>query len=192
MTEMTDAYDWHGRELVDRHGSKIGTIMELYVDQTDQPEWAAVRTGLFGKQLSLVPIHDSEPWRGQVRVPFEKDQVRDAPRIDPEGELSPGEEAALYAHYGMAYSDSRSDRGLSQGTGEADSGRLEGTREADFGDRARPPVGGDVSGPTTDDAMTRSEEELHVGAARRERGRMRLRKYVVTEHVQRSVPVRRE
>jgi uncharacterized protein (TIGR02271 family) len=181
MTEMTHAYDWHGRELVDRHGTKVGTVVELYVDErTDQPEWAAVRTGLFGKQVHLVPIHDAEPSRGQVRVPFDKDQLEDSPRIDPEGELSPREEAALYDHYGMAYSQGRSDSGL------------EKRREADFGDRARPPVGRDVSGPTTDDAMPRSEEELHVGATRRERGRARLRKYVVTEHVQRTVPVRRE
>jgi uncharacterized protein (TIGR02271 family) len=53
-------------------------------------------------------------------------------------------------------------------------------------------VGRDVSGPTTDDAMTRSEEELRVGTRARESGRVRLRKYVVTEHVQQTVPVRRE
>jgi uncharacterized protein (TIGR02271 family) len=49
-----------------------------------------------------------------------------------------------------------------------------------------------VSGPNTDDAMTRSEEELRVGTTERERGRARLRKYVVTENVQTTVPLRRE
>jgi len=39
----------------------------------------------------------------------------------------------------------------------------------------RDPVGRDTSGPTTDEAMTRSEEELRVGTADRERGRARLR-----------------
>lgn len=53
-------------------------------------------------------------------------------------------------------------------------------------------VGRDVSGPTTDDAMTRSEEELRVGTESRERGRVRLRKYVVTEQVTKTVPVSRE
>jgi uncharacterized protein (TIGR02271 family) len=170
MTGMTDAYEWHGRDLVDRQGDKVGTIEELYLDQqTEQPEWAAVRTGLFGKKLTFVPIQDAEPSSGQVRVPFEKDQVKDAPRID--GELSQQHEAKLYAHYGMAYSERRSDSGLPEATGA---------------------VGHDVSGPTTDDAMTRSEEELRVGTASRERGRARLRKYVVTEHVQQTVPVQRE
>jgi uncharacterized protein (TIGR02271 family) len=53
-------------------------------------------------------------------------------------------------------------------------------------------VGRDTSGPTTDDAMTRSEEELRVGTERRERGRARLRKYVETEQVEKTVPVQRE
>jgi uncharacterized protein (TIGR02271 family) len=44
----------------------------------------------------------------------------------------------------------------------------------------------------TDDAMTRSEEEVSVGKTRQERGRVRLRKYVVTENVQQTVPVQRE
>jgi uncharacterized protein (TIGR02271 family) len=53
-------------------------------------------------------------------------------------------------------------------------------------------VGNDVSGPETDDAMTRSEEELRVGTTRRETGTARLRKYVVTENVTETVPVQRE
>jgi uncharacterized protein (TIGR02271 family) len=182
MTEMTHAYDWHGRDLVDRHGDKVGTVVDLYVyERTAEPEWAAVRTGLFGKQVSLVPIRHAEPSRGRVRVPFDKQQVEDAPRIDPEHELSERDEAALYEHYGMAYTETRPDSPQTQATGEAGSG-----------DRPAAPVGRDASGPTTDDAMTRSEEEVRVGAARRERGRVRLRKYVVTEHVQQTVPVRRE
>ena len=40
--------------------------------------------------------------------------------------------------------------------------------------------------------MTRSEEELIVGSRPRVRGKARLKKYVVTEHVQRTIPVHRE
>ena len=29
MTRMTDAYEWHGRDLVDQQGDKVGTIEEL-------------------------------------------------------------------------------------------------------------------------------------------------------------------
>jgi uncharacterized protein (TIGR02271 family) len=182
MNQMTHAYEWHGRDLVDRHGDKVGTVEEIYVDElTDEPEWAAVRSDLFGQKLSFVPIEEAEPSGAQVRVPFDKDQVKDAPRIDPGGDLSQREEAMLYAHYGMAYSERRSDRT-----------RPEASTETDSGDRTRASGDRDPRRSTTDDAMTRSEEELRVGAARRERGRARLRKYVVTEHVQKTVPVRRE
>ena len=178
MTQMTEAYDWRGREIVDAEGDKVGTLEELFRDEdTDQPEWAVVRTGMFGTKLSFIPIQGAEPAGEDVRVPFSKAQIKDAPRIDDsDGQLSQQEEAELYEHYGMNYGERRSDSGL-PGGGAADNG---GT------------VGHDTSGPTTDEAMTRSEEELKVGKADRERGRARLRKYVVTEEVQQTVPVRRE
>jgi uncharacterized protein (TIGR02271 family) len=180
MTHVTEAYDWSGRELVDADGSRVGTIEALFRDEeTEQPEWAAVKTGLFGTKLSFVPIQAAEPSGEDVRVPFSKDQIKDSPKIDDsEGQLSQDEEAQLYEHYGMAYGERRSDSGLPEG-GPA-------------GDGGNGATGRDVSGPTTDEAMTRSEEELRVGTAERERGRARLRKYVVTEEVQQTVPVRRE
>jgi uncharacterized protein (TIGR02271 family) len=161
MTEVTEAYEWRGREVVDSAGEKIGSLEEVYLDTTSgRPEWAAVKTGLFGMQLSFVPLRDSRPQGGKVVVPYSRDHVKDAPSVEPDGELSSQEEQRLYGHYGMAVFD-----------------------EAE---------GRDVSGPTTDDAMTRSEEELRVGTRSRERGRARLRKYVVTEEVQQTVPVQRE
>jgi uncharacterized protein (TIGR02271 family) len=173
MTQMTEAYDWRGREIVDADGDRVGTLEELFRDEdTDQPEWGVVRTGMFGTKLSFVPIQGAEPAGEDVRVPFSKAQIKDAPKIDDsDGQLSQQEEAQLYEHYGMSYRERRSDSGLPENGGAA---------------------GHDVSGPTTDDAMTRSEEELKVGKADRERGRARLRKYVVTEQVQQTVPVRRE
>ena len=179
MTQVTEAYDWSGRELIDAYGSKVGTIEALFQDQqTEEPEWAAVKTGLFGTKLSFVPIEQAVPSGESLRVPFSKDQIKDAPNIDDsDGQLSQQQEAELYAHYGMSYGESRSESGLP---------------ESESGNGHRRPVGHDVSGPTTDDAMTRSEEEVRIGTADRERGRARLRKYVVTEQVQKTVPVRRE
>jgi uncharacterized protein (TIGR02271 family) len=171
--------DWRGRTVVDQDGNKIGSIDEIYMDaQTEQPEWLAVKTGLLGTKVSFVPIRDAAESGGDVRVPYDKNQVKNAPSAEADQELSQDEERALYDHYGLDYSEQSSESGLPKG------GRGRG--------RDRGQVGRDVSGPTTDDAMTRSEEELKVGTARRERGRARLRKYVVTEEVTRTVPVQRE
>jgi uncharacterized protein (TIGR02271 family) len=164
MTQITEAYDWRGREIIDADGDKVGTLEELFRDEdTQAPEWAVVRTGMFGTKLSFVPIQGAEPRGEDVQVLFSKAQIKDAPRIDDsDGQLSQDEEARLYEHYGVSQSDGRDTNGH------------------------------DTSGPTTDDAMTRSEEELRVGKVERERGRARLRKYVVTEQVTQTVPVKRE
>jgi uncharacterized protein (TIGR02271 family) len=165
---------WRGAAAVDPNGEKIGTIDEIYADaDTGKPEWLAVKTGLFGMRLSFVPIAEATETGGQVRVPYDNQQVKDAPAVERDDELSQEEEANLYRHYGLGYSEARSDSGLPRGSG-------------------RDTVGHDTSGPTTDDAMTRSEEELRVGKTSRESGRARLRKYVVTEQVQQTVPVQRE
>ena len=171
-TDMTHAYDWNGRTLKDRNGDKIGTIDALYLDQqTDKPEWALVNTGLFGTKSSFVPLAGAAPRGEDVVVKVEAQQVKDAPKMEPDEQLSEQQEAELFRHYGIDYT-------------------AEGSVTAT--DDARGTVGHDTSGPTTDNAMTRSEEELRVGTAKQERGRARLRKYVVTEQVQQTVPVQRE
>jgi uncharacterized protein (TIGR02271 family) len=176
--------EWRGQELLDNDGDKIGTIEEIYLDtDTDQPEWALVKTGLFGGKGTFVPLQQANPTGDGVQVPFEKAHVKDAPNIDPDGQLSRSEERTLYEHYGLGYDDSQSGSGTGTGNGGG---------EYDRDRSAEGTVGHDTSGPTTDDAMTRSEEELDVGTAQRESGKARLRKYVVTEEVQKTVPVRRE
>jgi uncharacterized protein (TIGR02271 family) len=165
---------WRGRTAVDNDGDKIGEIKEIYLDrQSGQPQWALVSTGLL-KGQSFVPLQGAtDEGADSVRFPYEKSLIKDAPSIDADQELSPEEEQTLYRHYNVEWGECDYDR-------DYDSGRDRGT------------VGRDTSGPTTDDAMTRSEEELAVGKTSRESGRARLRKYVVTEQVQTTVPVQRE
>ncbi len=175
MPETTEAYDFHGRTLVDSDGEKIGKIDELYYDhEGGQPEWALVNTGLFGTKKTFVPIRTASPAGEDLQVPVTKQQVKDAPQVDANQELSEAEERRLFEHYDVPYT--------TEGSTTA-TGTPEATERGD---------GYDTSGPNTDEAMTRSEEELRVGTTERESGRVRLRKYVVTEDVQTTVPVRRE
>jgi uncharacterized protein (TIGR02271 family) len=175
MQDTETVRTWQGRTLLDRDGSRIGTIDAIYLDdRTGQPEWALVNTGLFGTKSSFVPLAQAFQSDNDVLVPYGKQLVMDAPRVDPDQHLSEAEERQLWRHYGLDYDTI--DRSVASGT--------------DATSRTR--VGRDTSGPTTDEAMTRSEEELRVGTTQRERGRVRLRKYVTTEQVQQAVPVRRE
>jgi uncharacterized protein (TIGR02271 family) len=170
MPDIDTVRTWEARTMVDRDGGRIGPIDAIYVDdQSGEPEWALVNTGLFGTKASFVPLAQATEDVGDVRVPHDKQLVKDAPRVDPDGHLSQDEERQLWHHYGLDY-----DRTTRRRTSGRDA------------------VERDTSGPPTDDAMTRSEEELRVGTTQRERGRVRLRKYITTEQVQQTVPVQRE
>jgi len=200
MATMQEIETWRGRTLYDRDGDKIGTIEDVYLDRNSgDPEWVAVKTGMFGSNMSFVPIRDASAEGDDVRVSHEKDLVKDAPNVDADGQLSPEEERRLYQHYGRGDYDEWNDSSEDRTTGvmgRDDSDRYGDGRtdDRDF-DREgddRGTVGRDTSGPTTDDAMTRSEDELRVGTQRRGAGRARLRKYVETENVEQTVPVQRE
>jgi uncharacterized protein (TIGR02271 family) len=186
MPEMTDAYQWHGRTMVGSDGEKIGKISEIYEDPaTGKPEWATVSSGLFGTKSNFVPLAGAAPSGEDVRASVTKAQVKDAPGVEADGDLSEQEEQRLFEHYGVPYTTegSTTAQGAPQTGQQSDVGRTETDRAT---------VGHDTSGPTTDDAMTRSEEELRVGTRQREAGRARLRKYVVTEQVTTTVPVSHE
>ncbi|MBA2533370.1 MAG: PRC and DUF2382 domain-containing protein [Nocardioidaceae bacterium] len=151
-------------------GGKIGKVGQIYLDdQSGQPEWATVNTGLFGTSESFVPLSDASFTGDRLSVGFTKDKVKDAPNIgDSDGHLTPEQEQELYAYYGRSY-------------GESD---VDTTRTQDYDTTTRT---SDV-----DDAMTVSEEKVNIGTRSQEVGRARLRKYVDTEYVEQTVPVRKE
>ncbi|MCU1633093.1 MAG: Photosystem reaction center subunit [Micrococcaceae bacterium] len=212
----------NGGNVVGSDGEKIGSIGQVYLDdQTGEPSWVTAKTGLFGTSESFVPLQGADVEGHDVRVPYSKHQVKDAPRVESDGNLSPEEEDRLYRHYEIGggtsgYSDTTTTSGTSGTSGYSDtttsgtvgqgdrdvdidttSGRHSGRTDTDASTRSntsdtRGTVGHDTSGPTTDEAMTRSEEQLRVGTERREVGSARLRKYVVTENVTQTVPVSRE
>ena len=104
---------WVGRTALGRQEEKIGTITDVYVDdQTNEPEWLAVTTGLLGARVSFVPLHGAIAQGNEVRLPFSKDQVKDAPDAEPDVRLSMEEEARLYQYWGLSYGDALSDSGL--------------------------------------------------------------------------------
>jgi uncharacterized protein (TIGR02271 family) len=192
MRTREDLQRWRGMTAVDSNGDKVGKIDEIYLDRSSgEPEWATVNTGLFGMRTSFVPISDAQSGDDAVRLAHTKDEIKDAPNIDADGELSTEEEQRLYEYYGRTdYGDWNDETDRTEGTRDrGDEGRGRFTRDDD---ETRSTSGRDTSGPNTDDAMTRSEEELHVGSERRESGRARLRKSVVTEEVTKTVPVQRE
>jgi len=196
----------HGK-VVTGHGDKVGGIGQVYVDDaTGVPNWVTVKTGLFGSAETFVPVDGAHLAGDDIVVAYDKDTIKAAPRVDADGSLSPEEEQTLYRHYGLDDAQGADIAGRTAGRdtsrGQASGWDGVGDAPSDLDDPSeahdhRPgttkaTVGQDRSGPTTDDAMTRSEERLQVGTQTREAGRARLRKYVVTERVTQTVPVRHE
>ncbi|WBP85665.1 PRC and DUF2382 domain-containing protein [Kitasatospora cathayae] len=101
MQTDIDPRDLIGHKAVDRNGDKIGTVDEVYLDDaTGQPEWAAVRTGIFGRD-AFVPLTTSEFSGDELRVPYDKSLVKDSPDFGVGQHLSPAQELQLYRYYGL-------------------------------------------------------------------------------------------
>src|SRR4051812_44638315 len=167
-----------GSTVYDSDGDKIGKIGNVYYDdETDQPKWLTVNTGLFGTNETFVPVQGSELANdGRVTATYDKAMIKDAPNVSADTHLSPEEEQQLYRYYNLGDDTARTGAGYD----EQDS-TLGRDRRDQVGESTA--EGRDTSGPTTDKAMTRSEEQLRVETESREAGRARLRKHIVTEDV---------
>jgi len=160
-----DATAYIGQNLYDNDGSKVGKIGGVFVDDTTgQPDWITVSTGFFGTNESFVPIDDVDRHEDGLRVPFGKDQIKNAPNVDLDGgHLSPDEEQTLYQHYGRSY-DAVKGQGYGQsgyeqrGQGYEQSG---GYEQTGYDQRGRD----DQGRPATQGRPRKTAEELDAEMA---------------------------
>lgn len=104
--EVTDAYHWQGRTVLDADGEKLGKIEAVYLDkEIDEPAWALIHTGLLGRKLTFVPLANAAPAGEHVGTRVSAERVKSAPQVEPGEELSPEREAELYRHYGSGQTD---------------------------------------------------------------------------------------
>jgi uncharacterized protein (TIGR02271 family) len=175
-TNVNDVFD---AKVIDPSGEKVGSVKQVYVGPNNEPLFASVSTGLFGTSESFVPLENATVTGGELRVGYDKDKIKDAPRIDVDGDLSDAEQDRIYDYYGLG---AGSTVGTTAGDTAADFATTDVTHSA----------GHDTSGANTDDAMTRSEQHLNVGTQKVQTGRARLRKHIVTEQQTVTVPVQHE
>ncbi len=209
-TDQMQALLDNGGVVVDNDGDKVGKIGQVYLDdQSGDPEWVTVKTGLFGTSETFVPLSSADIQENEIRVPFDKATIKDAPRMDDaEGHLSPEQESELFRYYSVdGNSDTRDHETVVAGDhdgehrGTKDHVDMDGTdtrdgefehSEATHGTDGVVEEGRPRDHDHNDDGMVLSEEQLRVGTEKVETGKARLRKYVVTENVTKTVPVERE
>lgn len=189
----SDMRDMLGCDVYGPDGDKIGSLDNVYVDRaTDEVEWAAVNTGLFGMRSSFVPLAGATRDGDDLRVEYTKDTVKDAPSVDADGGLSEEEEARLYAHYGRDYTPYDGE-GVDHAAATTASPAATTTHDTDArADLDREAAVDTDAARTGGDELTLSEEQVEVRTTERQAGRLRLRKYVVTDEEQVTVPVRKE
>jgi hypothetical protein len=139
-TRISNWDQYRGQDLYDSHGDKIGRLDEVFLDdETNEPDWIAVHTGLFGMNQSLVPAANVNFDNGRLITTYSKDEIKDAPNISPtDNHLSVEEEKRLYDHYGRSYtpyqrtqvSQTQSTGNVTTSAGKRDTGRDETAAEA--------------------------------------------------------------
>jgi PRC-barrel domain len=144
---------------------KVGGIGQIYLDdETSEPTWVTVKTGLFGTSESFVPLNQARLEGNDIVVDYDEDTIKNAPRIDADGDLTPREELALFRYYSRPRATDSTDRDVTMDRDRDRLGRDDDTSDRDTADDHQRVV---------DDITDRRDES---GS-----GRGRLRRYVVTE-----------
>jgi uncharacterized protein (TIGR02271 family) len=158
-----------GYEVYDRNGEKIGKVDDLFVDESDQPEYIGLKMGFLGTKSTLIPweICTVDEANGRIEVAADKDTVKEGPAFDDDREITPEFEQEVYSYYGLQ--------------------RASATEE--------PGAYGAYEGEVADEdelSVQRTEEELRAGTREREAGSVQVRKRVTTDRERMEVPKRRE
>jgi uncharacterized protein (TIGR02271 family) len=211
FTAIEDQYA--GYTVVDEGGSKIGKVDDLFLDESDQPEYFGVKMGFLGTSSTLIPadIATINNEQGFIEVSQPKSTVQDGPAFDDDREITPEYENEVRSYYGLgpiesssSYGDYEETNGHS-GAGTTDSttagtvgsGMSMGdTETGEFREHDRNQEGLSQPGSDLEDEdelrVQRSEEELRAGTREREAGAMKVRKRVRTDREQIEVPTKHE
>ncbi|MFI0350359.1 PRC and DUF2382 domain-containing protein [Actinomadura sp. 9N407] len=213
MQTQTNVKELMDLDVTDSSGHKCGTVKQVYLnDVSGEPEWVRVHTGWFGTRESFVPLSDARRTQDGLQVPFDKDKVKHAPNVDADQHLSREQVTDLYRYYGLRPPSGRQTNAVpgqpsrkqtlrGQAAGEQQARDQAGADQQGRGSMSKTEkmqaTHGRVAGeqPAADDGMvemTLSEERVRVGTERHEAERVRLRKRIEVEHIERTVPVYRE
>jgi uncharacterized protein (TIGR02271 family) len=180
MEERSDRFTaledrFAGYEVYDPAGQKIGKVDDLFVDQSDEPEYIGVKMGFLGTRSTLIPwdaVSTADDEGRAITVDIDKDKAKNGPTFDDDREITPEFEEEVYSYYGLSRSTEES-----------------AAYESYYDETAT-----DVDATTDEDELRvqRSEEELAAGTREREAGQLKVRKRVRTDRERIEVPTRHE
>jgi uncharacterized protein (TIGR02271 family) len=213
MEERSDRFTaiedrFAGYEVYDQSGSKIGKVDDLFVDESDQPEYVGVKTGFLGTSSTLIPweaVSSTDDEGRAITVATDKETAKNGPTFDDDREITPEFESEVYSHYGLSrssgsessgsygsyYSDDTDAGTVGPGMsmGDTESGKF---REHALTDEGINQSRGDDLEDEDELRVQRTEEELRAGTREREAGSVSVRKRVRTDRERLEVPTRHE
>ena len=170
FTAIEDQYS--GYTVYDNAGSKIGKVDDLFLDESDQPEYVGVKMGLLGTSSTLIPMEAAtvDESNSSITISSDKETVQNGPTFDDDREITPEYENEVRSYYGLGAAQAQS-------TGSYDTYEEEPRSAVTHDDELR---------------VQRSEEELRAGTREREAGSVKVRKRVRTDRERIEVPVKHE
>src|SRR5215211_7812591 len=168
-----------GYEVYDAAGEKIGKVDDLFVDQTDQPEYIGVKMGFLGTRSTLIPweaVSSTDDEGRSITVDTDKDKAKNGPTFDDDREITPEFEEEVYSYYGLSRSTSTEESGAYENYYDETASATDVGATTDVGELR----------------VKRSEEELAAGTREREAGQLKVRKRVRTDRETIEVPTRHE
>ncbi len=197
-----------GYEVYDQSGSKIGKVDDLFVDESDQPEYIGVKMGFLGTHSTLIPMEIAtvDEATSRIEVATDKETAKNGPAFDDDREITPEFEQQVYSYYGLQsasgsessgsygsyYSEESTDAGTvgpGMSMGDTETGEF---REHAITDEGVNQSRGDDLEDEDELRVQRTEEELAAGTRERGAGALNVRKRVRTDREQIEVPTRRE
>jgi uncharacterized protein (TIGR02271 family) len=168
-----------GYAVYDPAGEKIGKVDDLFVDQSDEPEYIGVKMGFLGTRSTLIPwdaVSTADDEGRTITVDIDKDKAKNGPTFDDDREITPEFEEEVYSYYGLSRSTSTEESGAYENYYDETASATDVGATTDVGELR----------------VKRSEEELAAGTREREAGQLKVRKRVRTDRETIEVPTRHE
>jgi hypothetical protein len=99
----------NGGIVLSKDGDRVRSVEQVFLnDDTCEPAFVTVRTGLVGMSETFVPLAGATLDGSRIHVAYARDRMKNGPRIDSDlGSISTQEENALYLYYGIDTSRSQ-------------------------------------------------------------------------------------
>jgi len=108
LMHFMDPEELDGLHVIGRNDVTLGVVEGTYADiRSGYPQWAAIQSGLFGTDVSVIPLIAAEHDDRSLRIPYSAQELRTAPHRAPGTAMSHKEEANLFRHYGVGYGSAR-------------------------------------------------------------------------------------